>query len=324
MTPAQRAIIAKAKKDGLKPSEQASEFLLHDVVEACLSQLRNYSVAWKNLSEKEQDASIKSLSDSLKESVTDAVRLIMSAGASAIPFKLKSLTIDGKLKVTGLVEGDHPERHALTDKAHDKSEILLILSPRDYFEGLDAIHGEKDQKSLPLDDEKSVSTNLPKKPKTSTGTKAKSAADVAAAIAFKPEQLDKAIAFVTEHRTPTTAGIQNILSVGYEKAAAILAELARQGVVVAQDDGKYAMPSLGGAAETTAEPGGEGTSKLTDELYEKMKAKTIKDQMVSAGGMAVAFDTSIPVADDAIERMELEGVISEEDEMGQRTVFDQE
>lgn len=234
MTPAQRAVLAKAKKDGLKPSEQASEFLLHDVVEACLSQLRNYSVAWKNLSEKEQDASIHSLTDSLKESVTDAVRLIMAAGASAIPFKLKSLTIDGKLKVTGHVEGDHPERHALTDKAHDKSEILLILSPRDYFEGLDTIQGEKDQKALPLEDEKPTKKPAAKK------------AD-AKPITLTEKQIADGRQFIIDVRKPTVAGIQSQLKFGYDKAIVALEMYADEGLIMRLGEDKYEMAKAAGS-----------------------------------------------------------------------------
>lgn len=230
MSPEQRAVLAKAKKDGLKPSEQASEFLLHDLVEACLNQLKNYSVAWKNLSEKEQDASIGNLTAALKESAVDAVRLIMAAGASAIPFKLKSLTIDGKLKVTGLVEGDHPERHALTDKAHDKSEILLILSPRDYFEGLDTIKGERDQKSLPLDEAKPT-----KAPKTSTKK------PDAKPITLTEKQIEDGRHFILEVKKPTVAGMQAQLKFGYDKAIVALELYADEGLITRLGDDKYEM-----------------------------------------------------------------------------------
>ena len=54
------------------------------------------------------------------------------------------------------------------------------------------------------------------------------------------------------------------------------------------------------------------------------KAENIAKQEVSAGGMAVFFNVSIPLIDEAIDRLEMETVISEEDEMGQRVVFDTE
>jgi len=344
MTPAQRAVLAKAKKDGLKPSEQASEFLLHDLVEACLAQLKNYSVAWKNLSEKEQDASIHSLTDSLKESVTDAVRLIMAAGASAIPFKLKSLTIDGKLKVTGLVEGDHPERHALTDKAHDKSEILLILSPRDYFEGLDTIQGEKDQKSLPLAD-----TATPEKSSAVAKGKSKGSnvADIASAIALDPAMMEKASKFIVDVRTPTIAGIQNVLGIGFQKAEAVLAELARKGEIVAEADGTYSMPKAekpltkkqqaeaDKAAQAAVveeqekqfeeDAAGDGSliDNLTDDVYNAIKAGVIEKQSVAKIAITIKHGVTDEVAEQAIDRMEMEGVISELDEMGGREVYEQ-
>lgn len=355
MTPAQRAVLAKAKKDGLKPSEQASEFLLHDVVEACLAQLRAYSVAWKTLSEKEQDASIKSLTDDLKNSVTDAIQIIISAGASAIPFKLKKLSIDGKLTVTGLVEGDHPMRHALTDKAHDKSEILLILSPRDYFEGLDTIQGEKDQKSLPIDEPAAE----PKKPaaagkrtSATTGSATSAAALAKTATTLPPKLLEDARTFLRDQQSVTVSGAQNHLKIGNVKAVAVLEELVSEGLAYIVEGSKpvqytlvHAEPikeqkdDLRAEPEPRVKPGlsfdgeDEGTDLapgnkeepsaetiLTDELFGKIKAQVLKTKKVSVGALSIAFDADDEIIEQAIQRLELEGVISEENEAGMRTI----
>lgn len=314
MTPAQRAVLAKAKKDGLKPSEQASEFLLHDLVEACLAQLRSYSVAWKNLSEKDQDASIKSLQDSLKESAIDAVRLIMSAGASAIPFKLKSLTIDGKLKVTGLVEGDHPERHALTDKAHDKSEILLILSPRDYFEGLEAIQGEKDQKSLPLAEDSD-------KPKPAKAAKATKAEKQQAEVILDEAIIDRGRSFVVEFKNTSISGLQAQLKIGYEKANAILKVLEGEGLVAwvgTEETGQYELVRAKSAPA-------EDKPVLDEATLEVFYATAVKS-VLKAG----SADDSVLMAiygddDNAIEvalmRMQDDGIVSEPSADGLRAVL---
>lgn len=350
MTPAQRAVLAKAKKDGLKPSEQASEFLLHDVVEACLTQLRAYSVAWKTLSEKEQDASIKSLTDDLKNSVTDAIQIIISAGASAIPFKLKKLSIDGKLTVTGLVEGDHPMRHALTDKAHDKSEILLILSPRDYFEGLDTIQGEKDQKSLPIDEpaaEPKKGAAAGKRTSATTGSATSAAALAKTATTLPPKLLEDARTFLRDQQSVTVSGAQNHLKIGNVKAVAVLEELVSEGLAYIVEGSKpvqYALvqavpveaPSTleevsksltfdGDDEGTDLAPGNtvadsDAVTILTDELFSKIKAQVLKTKKVSVGALSIAFDIDDEIVEQAIQRLELEGVISEENEAGMRTI----
>lgn len=375
MTPAQRAILSKAKKDGLKPSEIAAEFGVHDLVEAQLSILRGISVAYKDLGEKGQDSAIQQLTTATRDAVTDMIRLIMANGTTAIPFKLKSLTIDGKLKVVGTVEGDHPERHALTDKAHDKSEILLILSPRDYFEGLDTIQGERDQKSLPLNED---ATTKPKAERTSAATgSATSAKELAKkATELPPKLLEDARAFILNQQVSTVSGIQNGLKIGAVKAVAVLDQLVVEGIVEFVGDekaGEYKIvrtpadatqaiaeePATKPAKETkpkaaakpaaTAKPASTsrqplsfdgdddaidhgapisenqpktdtGGLTLTDAVYKKAKAQVIKSKRVSAGALAISLDIDDDVAEQAIQRMETEGVVTEENEAGVRSL----
>lgn len=379
MTPAQRAILSKAKKDGLKPSEIAAEFGVHDLVEAQLSILRGISVAYKDLGEKGQDSAIQQLTTATRDAVTDMIRLIMANGTTAIPFKLKSLTIDGKLKVVGTVEGDHPERHALTDKAHDKSEILLILSPRDYFEGLDTIQGERDQKSLPLNED------APAKPKAERTSAATGSATSAKELAKKatelpPKLLEDARAFILNQQVSTVSGIQNGLKIGAVKAVAVLDQLVVEGIVEFVGDekaGEYKIvrtpadatqaikedpetqPASGKGSKTKASAKPAATEKpastsrkplsfdgdddapanespisenqpktdtggltLTDAVYKKAKAQVIKSKRVSAGALAISLDIDDDVAEQAIQRMEAEGIVTEENEAGVRSLVE--
>lgn len=386
MTPAQRAILANAKKNNLKPSEVAAEFGTHDLVEAQLAILRGISVAYKDLGEKGQDAAIQQLTAATKTAVIDMIQLIMANGAKAIPFKLKSLNIDGKLKVTGFVEGDCPERHALTDKAHDKSEILLILSPRDYFEGLDTIQGEKDQKSLPIDNEPEAAPEVATgkgstKARETTG-KGKGAARTndpkptsAAALAAKAIQLtsksvEDAKAFILNQQNTSLAGLQNHLKIGIDKAQAHLDRQLADGVIVLDDKSETgysivrevaadkAVDELaakrlanGGAGETIPlsemqeryaggdsstfdGQGGEAVDltgdqfggddepvALTDELYEEIKAHVLKKGKVSSGTIMVTFSLGDDTVIKALERLELDGVITEENDMGIRSII---
>lgn len=367
MTPAQRAILSNAKKNGLKPSEVAAEFGVHDLVEAQLSILRGISVAYKDLGEKGQDAAIHQLTEATRTAVIDMLRLFMANGTTAIPFKLKSLTIDGKLKVVGTVEGDCPERHALTDKAHDKSEILLILSPRDYFEGLDTIQGERDQKSLTLDDDGSgaapAGAGNPE-PKEKAPTKGKAAARTgsdkptsAASIAKKaieltPKSVIQAKEFILGQQNTSLAGLQNHLKIGIDKAQAHLDRQVEDGVIVldAKSETGYSIVrepagvlvdetvEKGASVDTSnlsfdGEPGEQADLtgdqfgaddkpvELTDELYEKIKAHILKKGKVSSGTIMITFSLGDDTVNQALDRLEMEHVITAENDMGIRSII---
>lgn len=227
MNSAQRAVVAAAKKDGLLPMEIASELLCHDLMEVMLTQLRKRQVAFTKLSEQEQDATIAEIEFDLKKATSLAARVINAQGVETVGAKLKALKIDGKLTATMIIEGDEPNRHVLTDKAHDKSDILIVLYPNSYAEGMDAHQGEKDQKSLSLDDEPA-----PAKEKKAPAVKDAKAKAVKKDIEIPKKQLDDARDFVTIQQNSSIAGLQNLLKCGYERANAILQVLEFEGLVV--------------------------------------------------------------------------------------------
>lgn len=348
----QKAVIDKAAKEGKLPSEITGEFLLHDLVQACIGQLSKHEVGFRKLSEKQQDAAIAELTDNLKESALLAARIIASAGTPTVSGTLKKIAIDAKSVLTVSVDGGEKYFNELISKTQDKSDVLIVLYERDYFDALDNIQSEKQQKSLPLADDSIPASTA--SPKPGAKGKGKAVADIAAAIALDPAMMEKASKFIADVKTPTIAGIQNVLSIGFQKAEAVLAELARNGVIVAEEDGTYSMPKAAkpltkkqqaeadkAAAKAEAESSEEAQQSiddhqedaeltssglhesLTDEIYEAIKAQVIKKQSVAKIAITIAHNVSDEVADDAIDRMELEGVISDMDEMGGRVVFEQ-
>lgn len=371
MTRDQKSIIQRAKRDGLLPMQLAEELMAHDLLELMLDQMKSHAVAFKNMSEIQQDSAIATMQEGLKDAIKTAMAIISSGATKTVRMSLKGVAAGKKLKITGEVSASEEFKHELIDAATDQADVLVILNERDFLQGLDAIHGEKQQKALPLEEAATAPATAEKSSAVAKTTKGKASnvADIASAVAFKPADLDKAKAFVTQYRTPTTAGVQNALSCGFNKAESILAELARQDMIIANDDGAYQMPPLAGAdPEPIVEPGAELPSlepadepmedavpakkltkaqqkkadaeaalaaeqpvdlaepatELTEELYEQIKAKVITDQKVSAGALAVFFNIDIGIADQAVDQLEMETVISEEDEMGGRVVFDTE
>ena len=61
--------------------------------------------------------------------------------------------------------------------------------------------------------------------------------------------------------------------------------------------------------------------ELTPDLMGLIRAKVVRDGEVYPSGLIVSFDLSEDLATTAIERLELEGFISPEDDMGLRTII---
>lgn len=306
MTPQQRAVIAAAQKDGLEPMEIAAELLCHDLMACMLDQLRKRQVAFAKLSEQEQDAAIADIQVEVKKAATTAARVITAQGKEIVGAKLKSLKIDGKLTATMIIEGDEPNRHILTDKAHDKSDILIVLYPNSYAEGLSAHRGEKDQKEIELDDSAPAST---KKAEKKEPRPTSAAAIAAKPVVIPPKLLADAIEFIAKQQVCGASSLQNHLKIGHPKAVAIQAELAEKGILSVDEKGEYQIVRTGSGAAPEA---GIDVPAISDEMFEKIKAKVIADGRATVSGTAVFFDIEEVQAYDAIEELIIDGLLSTE------------
>lgn len=144
-----RAIIERANRDGLLPSEIASELLEHDLTTVCLDQLRGQSAPFGSLSENAQQETIERIVLGVKDAVRIAIRTIAANGVVTVPIDIKRVQVDAKnLTVTATVDGKDPKKHDLVDSAGHL--CLLVMAPDDYSEGLDGIRAERDQHELPL------------------------------------------------------------------------------------------------------------------------------------------------------------------------------
>lgn len=333
-----KAIISRARKDGMQPSEVASELLLHDLVQASINQLSKHEVGFRKMSEKQQDVVIAELQAELKASALLAARLIAGANTATVEMTLKDLKVSNG-QVTGVVKSSEEHYNDLISKVQDKSDVLIVLYEREYFDALDGIESDKDQKSLELDDH--VHTQPPestatKKPRGGT----KKAGDVAKAIEIPPKLLADAIEFVTTQQNTTYAGLQNKLSIGLQKAERIFELMAEQGIVKFVGDAKDGQYELvrdsAPAAETNesglvleenVDPANAGTdapepiTELTDDLYDRISAKTREKGSAAAAAIAIAFDISLEIAEQAFDRMELEGVIDAEGNLSPDETF---
>lgn len=329
-----KAIISRARKDGMAPSEVASELLLHDLVQASINQLSKHEVGFRKMSEKQQDAVIAELQSELKASALLAARLISGANTATVEMTLKDLKVSNG-QVTGVVKSTEEHYNELISKVQDKSDVLIVLYERDYFDAMDGIQSDKDQKALDLDAEPSQEQAPTKKPLGRT----KKAGDIAKAIEIPPKLLADAIEFVTGQQNTTYAGLQNKLSIGLQKAERIFELMAEQGhvkFVGDATDGQYELvrqPAIteepnesGLVLEESAAPASGDTepvpiTDLTDELYDLIAAKTREKGSASAGALSVTFDIPFEIAEQAFDRMELEGVIDAEGNLSPDETF---
>lgn len=330
MNAQQRAVVAAAKKDGLSPMEIAAELMNHDITEVVLGLMRKREVAFNKLSEKDQDAVIAEIGFELKKITATAARVINGQGVECVQAKMKSLKIDGKLTATLVIEGDEPNRHVLTDKTHDKSDILIVLYPNNYSEGMSAHQGEKDQKPLDLDSE---SPSKPeKKPRAASGAKA--AGGIAKSIELPQKLIDDVRAFILDQQNCKTSAIQNFAKCNVGKAEALRKHFEAEGLIefVGTDaSGDYELVRK--SPEQAAEPAtteqvdldnpnaDEPITELTDDLYASIVAKTTEKGQATAGALAVTFDISFEIAEQAFDRMELEGVIDAEGNLAESETF---
>lgn len=324
-----KAIIEAAEKEGLLPMERCARLVVHDMVKATRAQMARYEVGYNKMTEKQQDAVLGELEAAFTELSLTVARTIASAGTPSVLMTLKKITIDTKSVITGTVEGNEKYFNELIAKAQDKSEVVLVLYERQYADAMDDIQSDKDQKSLPLEGDGTPAKKAKAAPKAKADKKP---------IDIPAKQLTDARDFVTFQQNASIKGLQNLLKCGYERADAILKVLEGEGLVAWVGDdvnGQYELVRRSSAPSSEpTEAAGKPTDdeikasavsfdtvdELTDDLYDKIKAKVIADQSVSAGALSVAFDCEFEVAELAIERLETEGVVGEEDDMGNRTV----
>lgn len=305
-----QVIIAKARREGMKPVELAAELMGYTLVEAMREASAANSIPYSKMSEIQQDAAIQTWTEAVKESIDLAIQVIASGGTRTVRMDLTTVTVGKTLKVAGTVDGNEEYKHDLIDLANDQGTAIVILNERDYLQALDGITGEKDQKPLDLEGESKP------KPKAERKGSATSAAAIAKkAIEIPPKLLADAREFVTTQQNCKVSAIQNKLAIGLDKAMAVLAKLEEEGVVKFVGDEKTGEYELVRAPKAAA-------AELTPELYEKIKAKVIADQRVSVGGLAVAFDVETDLIEQAIEELVADGTVSGSDEeTGERTVL---
>lgn len=358
MNPAQRAALELAQKNGLTPMEQSAEFMLHDLTQACLNILRTQKKVFSDLGEQQQDALIREISDKLKKTVYLAADILLGAEVVRVPMLLQDFKAAKDMKLTGIIESDHPGRFALMDKAHEKAKVTILIQDMDYFAGMSNIQADKDQKSLALDpgaEGGAAQAAAGKKEESPRVTDPKPKAKNPPKIPAKT--LEQAREFIIIQQNGTLAGLQNFLKCDITKARAIHALLQEEGLLTSpvndREDRNLVRAGEGQQDQQdqqAGQPGGDvqkfdgfedlnteakeipvvqGNShgpkaELTDDIYAEIMVLVIQRQSASLSTITTTLGVTDEVASDALDRLEMEGVVSEEDDLGGRSVLMQE
>lgn len=353
-----RAIIDAAAREGKLPSELAKELLGHDLLKAMVTAISKPAVPFSKMSEQQQEGVIEDLRKELLPAISTAISTIVSQGSHSVRMKLKKLETGTSFKLTGSIEKTQDHIHALMDLATDNSDVLVILHERDYVQGLDAVKGEKDQKPLDLDSDAPIKPE--KKPRAASGAKAAGGIAKAIELPPKLVEDARAFiidqqnckASALQNFLKCNFGKAEALQKLFEKEGLIEFvgtdasgdyELVRKvshvprtivhkdGQVITTEDGSDPFEGLDDAEDWTETLAGAGESpkedlpteitELTDDLYDRIVAKTTEKGQATAGALSVTFDISFEIAEQAFDRMELEGVIDADGNLAESETF---
>ena len=305
-----KELIDQARLMGIPAHEFAASFITRDLVAHCLEVLRKADKPFKNLTEQQQGKIIDDLNVATKDLVEAAVAVIAAKGTSAIGLNLKSVLFSGKtLRVVGDVDANDPQRHALTDTVNQRA--LLVLVEDEYYDALDSNRPERDQKDLPLPESAAPS----------------SASDV---VDAELTPYDLAYSFVMSGGEIIPKAIATAAGVKRKDVAALILQLAENGVISGPDEDGHRSLLLApnsGTATQEVEPASVkapaealATATMDDDQYADAVLLVQKEQKISISFLKSELAIDETTAEAFIARMEADGIVSEENDMGGRAV----
>lgn len=334
MNAEQRAIIALAEKEGVSPIEKDARLIVHGMVNATRDQMRKYQVGYDKMGEQQQDCVIADLTAAYNDLAITIARALASAGTPFVIATCKKLEVSNG-NFTAIIKSDQDHYNDLISKVQDKGEVVIALYERQFRDGMDDIKADKDQKSLPLDAEPSEKPE--KKPRASSGSATSAGALAKKAIELPPKLIEDARAFIIKNQVAKVSSLQNYLKINMGKAEALQKLFESEGLIefIGTDaSGEYEIVRKSAPTEEASESGAgveesadlaptddEPVTELTDEIYAKIKAKVLETGKVSVGALSITFSLDDEIVEQAIDRLELEGVVSEENEMGLRSII---
>lgn len=125
------------------------ETIGRDVLQALVTEIKLMPDVWPKLSEAKQNDIIDRLRARVDHNVKMAVHLIASNGRIVVAGDLDQITIKDGVKAVVKFGGSAPNLHELYDAA-GKSVLIVVASPAEHTGGMDEIKGESDQRGLSM------------------------------------------------------------------------------------------------------------------------------------------------------------------------------
>ncbi|UXY55357.1 DNA translocase FtsK [Pseudomonas tohonis] len=297
-----RSIIDRARSMGLYPSELAHELLVHDLVAACLGELRNLKAAYSSLNESTQQEVIDRLTDAARGAATVAIRTISTRDVEHVQVEMKSIKVEAKtLTITAKVDAHEPSKHALTDSAGKL--CLLVIAPNDYEEAMDDIVPDRDQKNLALPASEILG-----------GLDLRGSEDI-------PEGDDPlyqdVVQVITETRRATISAVQRKFTIGYNRAARLIDRMEQEGLVTAPNSNGVRDVLIPPPAGHEPEPEPLHTpEEQADDLYGRALAIVREDGGGSVSWLQMRLAVGQEQAEALITRLREAGEVGEPDEKG--------
>lgn len=312
----EKELIEQARLMGVPAHEFSANFIARDLVEAAVTAVRKHA----KLKENQEVKLIDDLNEAVKDLISSAVAVIAANGRSAIVTTVKSVMVAGKtIRVVSDVDTSDPQRHALTDTVNHRA--LLVLAPDEYYDALDSNRPQKDQNELALEEKHPVDTlqELANKSVEGTGLTAK---------VLTPYEL--ALNHVTRGGEISPKAIQTAAGVKRKDVADLILQLQGNGVLSAPDEhtGHRTLVTAENRPMTATEiKVGSGAPQETisgfdENLYADVVLLVQKEKRATAAFIKSNFQVDEEVAEEMLKRMEQDGVISEENDMGGRAIYD--
>jgi hypothetical protein len=124
----------------------SEKFLFGDLLKFMLAEIRELSVPFKVLTEKQQQAVIDRIRERTQDTVKEVVRIVGGKARPVVEAQIESVLFKDGVKVTLTFGKSAGDRHAIADAAGDV--VLLILPRYDEVLGGDVPRADKDQPEL--------------------------------------------------------------------------------------------------------------------------------------------------------------------------------
>lgn len=134
------------------PSEQealkavSEKFLFGDLLKFMVTEIRQLSVPWGALPEKDQQKIIDRMTERTENTVREVVKIISGKARPTVQASIESVLFKDGVKVTLTFPRSQGDRHAIADASG--GEVLLVLPDYESVLGGDAPKADKDQPAL--------------------------------------------------------------------------------------------------------------------------------------------------------------------------------